>query len=100
MASKEMTSTQRKSLRGQAHGLKPVVWIGQHGLTPALIKSIDEALLAHELIKMKFNEFKEEKDELLAQITDQTSSCLAGRIGNIAILYRQHPDPAKRKIKV
>lgn len=100
MSRKEMTSTERKKLRGLAHDLKPVVWIGQHGVTEALVQSMDQALTAHELIKIKFNDFKDEKDSILESLTDKTSSCLAGRIGNIAIVYREHPDPKKRKIEL
>lgn len=51
---KELTSTQAKYLRGIAHGLKPVVFIGQKGLTDALIRSTEEAFDCHELIKIKF----------------------------------------------
>lgn len=51
---KELTSTQAKYLRGIAHGLKPVVFIGQKGLTDALIRSTEEAFDSHELIKIKF----------------------------------------------
>ena len=50
---KKLTSIQAKFLRGQAHGLKPVVFVGQKGVTPALIASADEAFQRHELIKVK-----------------------------------------------
>jgi len=50
---------QKKFLKGRAHGLKPVVFLGQKGLTDNLIDSIHEALDTHELVKVKFIEFKE-----------------------------------------
>ena len=59
---------QKKYLRGLAHNLKPVVLIGQKGLTDDLIKSADRALDRHELIKVKFNEFKEREQK--TEITD------------------------------
>ena len=90
----------KKYLRAQAHHLKPLVIIGAKGLTDGLIASVDLALQDHELIKVKFGEFKEVKKEISAQIALLTKSELVGLIGNIAILYRQQPEPEKRKIKI
>lgn len=97
---KELTSTQAKYLRGIAHGLKPIIFIGQKGLTDALIQSTEEAFERHELIKVKFIDYKEKKQKvaLSKALEDRTGSHLAGMIGHIAILYRQHPDQEKRKV--
>ena len=97
---KELTSTQAKYLRGIAHGLKPVVYVGQKGVTDALISSTEEAFDRHELIKIKFIDFKEKKQktDIARALESRTGSHLAGIIGHIAILYRQQPDPEKRKI--
>ena len=54
---KKLTSIQAKFLRGLAHALKPVVFVGQKGLTTSLIASTDEAFQRHELIKVKFIDF-------------------------------------------
>ena len=91
---------QKKHLRGLAHNLKPVVLIGQKGLTGELIKSADQALDKHELIKIKFNEFKEkdQKAEITEELCKKTRAELAGTIGHIAILYREQEDPEKKKI--
>ena len=99
---KDLTSTQAKYLRGIAHGLKPVVFTGQKGLTDALIRSTEDAFARHELIKIKFLEYKEKKQktEIARNLEDRTGSHLAGMIGHMAILYRPHPDPEKRKIKL
>ncbi len=96
----EINSTQRKYLRGLAHSLKPVIQVGQKGITDELISSVDEALNAHELIKVKFVEFKGERKELTDEIAKKCSAQLAGMIGNIAILYREHKNEDKRKIKL
>jgi RNA-binding protein len=95
-----LKSSQRKYLRSQAHHLKPLVTIGVKGVTQQLIGSVDLALKDHELIKVKFGEFKEAKKEISEEIATATKSELVGLIGNIAILYRQHPEPEKRKIKL
>ncbi|HOZ61293.1 MAG TPA: ribosome assembly RNA-binding protein YhbY [Smithellaceae bacterium] len=95
-----MKGSAKKYLRAQAHHLKPVVIIGAKGVTDGLIASVDLALKDHELIKVKFGEFKEAKKEISGQIAQATKSELVGRVGNIAILYRQNPEPGKRKIKI
>ena len=95
-----LKGSQRKNLRAKAHHLKPLVMIGAKGVTDQLVGSVDIALNDHELIKVKFGEFKEAKKEISEEIAKATKSELVGLIGNIAIFYRRHPDPEKRKIKI
>jgi RNA-binding protein len=96
----QLTSFQAKYLRGLVHGLKPVVFVGQKGITTTVLESIQAALDTHELIKVKFVEFKEKrlKAACATEVEQKTGSCLAGMIGHIAIFYRRQPDPEKRKI--
>ncbi len=96
----KLKGSQRKYLRSQAHHLKPLVLIGTKGVTDQLIGSVDLALTDHELIKVKFGEFKEAKKEISAEIAEATKSEVVGLIGNIAIFYRRHPQSEKRKIKI
>jgi RNA-binding protein len=93
---------QKKYLKGLAHGMKPLVFVGQKGLTPTVTKAVDGSLEKHELIKVKFIDFKEkdQKKEMVALIEKETGSELVGMIGHIAIFYRQQRDPEKRKINV
>jgi len=56
-----LKSFQAKHLRALAHSLKPVVLVGQKGISPSLLGSIHEALNAHELIKIKFVDFKDRR---------------------------------------
>jgi RNA-binding protein len=93
---------QKKYLRGLAHGLRPVVIVGRQGVTDTLMQSVQQALKDHELIKIKFNEFKEkeQKAEILAKIEAATGCQTAGQIGHTAICFRRHPDPEKRKIQL
>lgn len=95
-----LKGSQRKYLRAQAHHLKPLVIIGAKGVTDQLLGSVDLALKDHELIKVKFGEFKEAKKEISDEIAKATKSELVGLIGNIAIFFRQNPNPEKRKIKI
>ena len=95
-----LSGKQRKYLRGIAHGLSPVVLIGAKGLTAEQVRALDDALLTHELIKVKFLEHKDEKKELAAAMASATGAEVAGIIGNIAILYRSHPDSVRRRIVI
>jgi RNA-binding protein len=97
-----LTSSQAKYLRGLAHGLNPVVFVGRKGVTPAVLDSVHEALATHELIKLKFIDFKDRhlKASIAAEIEAKTDSRLAGRIGHTAIFYRRHPDAEKRRISL
>jgi RNA-binding protein len=95
-----LKGSEKKYLRGLAHGLKPLVQVGKKGVTGEVITSVDLALGDHELIKVRFLEFKEEKKALSETIAEKTGSELAGLIGNVAVFFRRHPDPAKRKIKL
>ena len=98
----DLKGFQKKYLREQAHHLKPVVLIGQKGITDQVIESIDQALVDHELIKIKFLDYKdkEDKNEMIAVITEQTDARAAGMVGHTVILYRPRKNPADRKIRL
>lgn len=98
----KLKGSQKKYLRGLAHNLNPSAFIGQKGITEALIGEIDQALEASELIKVKFNDYKEkeQKNALIKEITKATQAHLAGMIGHVAILYRQNSDVEKQQIKL
>jgi len=91
-----MDGKTRSTLRKMAHGLNPVVMVGKNGLTDGVWQAVDEALENHELIKIKFIDFKDSKQEIAGQLTKTLSAELIGIIGNIVILYRQNPDEEKR----
>ena len=97
---KKLTGFQAKYLRGLAHALKPIVFVGQKGVTDALIASTEQAFDRYELIKVKFIDFKEKKQkkEIAEAIEMKTGCLLAGMIGHIATFYRPHSDPEKRRI--
>lgn len=95
----ELTSKQRRILEKAAHNLNPVVIVGGAGVTEGLYSMVDNCLASHELIKVKFNEYKEEKQELTQDICDQTQCTLVRLIGNIAILYRPAEKVENQKYK-
>ncbi len=99
---KELKGSQKKYLRGLAHNLNPAAVVGRNGVTETLIREIDQALEATELIKVKFNDFKEkdQKNSLTLEIAEATHSHVAGMIGHVVILYRQNMDREKQQIKL
>ena len=94
----ELNGAQRKHLRGVAHGYKPLVQIGKEGLTDNVIGSIDNAIAAHELIKVKMTADRNEREQLIPVIEERLACECVGAIGRIAILYRENSDPEKRRI--
>ena len=95
-----LKGAQRKYLRGLAHHLNPAAYVGQKGLVQGLMDEIELALDASELIKIKFIEYKdkESKTALTQEISHKTRAELVGMIGHVAVFYRQHRDPDKRKV--
>lgn len=93
----EINSKQRKLLEKAAHDLQPVVIVGGAGLTDGVVQMVDATLKSHELIKVKFNEYKDEKRELTDEICQQCDATLVRVIGNIAILFRQAEKVEDRK---
>ena len=94
----KLSSFQRKFLKGQAHSLEPVILVGKQGVTSSLIKTTDNALNDHELIKVKFVDLKDQKKALIEEISKKTGSEVVGTIGHVAILFRPNADKEKRKI--
>lgn len=95
-----LTGYQKKYLKGLAHALKPVVFIGQSGLTEPVIRNADAALKKHELIKVKFIAFKEknQKNDIIAAFGQRTTAELVGQIGHTAIFFRTNPENGKNRI--
>jgi len=95
-----LSSSERKYLRSQAHHLEPVVLIGKNGIKDGTIESINKVLQTRELIKIKFREFKDEKLSLSEKIAELTNSQVVGVIGHTVIIFRQNPDSDKRQIHI
>ena len=94
----DLSSSQRKFLSARASALKPVVMLGKEGPTPNLVKALDAALEVHELVKLKFIEFKEERKSIAPQLAEAVKAQLVRVIGNTAVYYRPCKDPEKQKI--
>ena len=93
-----VTNSQKSYLRSRANALKPFVMIGKEGLKPTIIQAIDKNLELHELVKIKFQDFQDEKQTIMDEICLRTNGMLVDIIGNNALIYRENPDPLKRVI--
>lgn len=88
-----LTAKQRRFLRAEAHHLKPVVLMGQNGLTDAVLAEIEQALLIHELIKVRIPGVeREEKKPIIEAICTHCDCAHVQTVGHIATLYRPHPE--------
>lgn len=88
-----LTQSQKRQLKALAHHLKPVVIIGDNGLTPAVMHEIVLALDHHELIKLRVNaEDREAREQMIAEICAETTAVLIQRIGHVATLFRRNPE--------
>lgn len=93
-----LTPRQRSFLKSLANPLKPVIFIGKGGLDAGLLQAARSALDDHELVKIKFLEFKEQKIEMCHQIEHECQCQQVGMIGHVAIFYRKSSRAEKTKI--
>ena len=86
----KLSNKQKQHLKGLAHQLKPVVQLGQNGLTEGVLAEIENALNFHELIKVKIaTDDREMKQLIIDAIVRETEAINVAKIGHIVVLYRQ-----------
>lgn len=95
----KLSETQKKHLRGLGHKLKPLVMIGDAGLTEAVYTEFEMTIEHHELIKVRVRVGdRDARDAIIGELCTKSGAVLVQRIGNVALLYR--PNPEKQKIKL
>ena len=91
-----LTPAERSALRAEAHGLNPVVMVGEAGLTPSVMKEISASLDAHGLIKVRvFGDDREARVAMYEQICEELDAAPVQHIGKLLVLYR----PVKETVK-
>jgi RNA-binding protein len=88
-----LTNAQIRKFKAAAQLLEPMLKIGKAGLSEGFVKTVSTTLDAHELVKIKFVEFKEQKKELAPLLAEKTASHLVMRVGNVMVLHRPKPEP-------
>ncbi len=88
-----LTGKQKRFLRARGHHLTAAVSVGREGVSEAVISALDEALLTHELVKVKLGQGAPEAPrEAGAALAEGTSSHVAQVLGRTVLLYRRHPE--------
>jgi RNA-binding protein len=86
----------RQALRAAGHHLSPVVQVGKEGVTPAVLRQLDEALRVHELVKVKVGaESPEDRFEAASRVAAGPGMLLAQLLGRTMLVYRKHPKRPK-----
>jgi RNA-binding protein len=94
-----LTESQKKFLRGLGHNLKPVITVGDAGLSESLLKEFESTIAHHELIKVRIRApGREQRDATIAELCERGSADLVTRIGNVALLFR--PNAQKPRIVI
>lgn len=91
---------QRSFLSSMAQKIEPTVFIGKNGFTPAVAEQLKRELNSHELVKLKFVDFKDEKDVLSRELAEQLGAELVRIIGNVAVFFKESEIPEKRVISL
>jgi putative YhbY family RNA-binding protein len=95
---KPLTPAERRELRAKAHHLDPVVLVGHHGLTPAVLHEIDLALLKHELVKVRiFTDDRAAREAAFAQLAADLECAPVQHVGKVLVLWRPNPDKKKKE---
>ena len=88
-----LTEKMKHDLRGRGHTLKPVVSLGNAGLSKAVLREIELSLEHHELMKIKIGGAeRDERKQIITRICDKFDAELVQAIGHVALIYRKHPD--------
>jgi len=86
-----LTNLQIRKFKAAAQLMEPMLKVGKAGLSEGFIRTVSETLAQHELVKIKFVDFKEQKKELAPQLAKKTGSHLVLRVGNVLVLHRPRP---------
>ena len=90
-----LSKSQIRSLRSQAHHLKPVVMVGQNGLKETIFEEIETALDFHELIKVKIAVDRDAREEITNEILKKSKAEKVQQIGQVLVLFRRNPENPK-----
>jgi putative YhbY family RNA-binding protein len=94
----KLTPAERSELRSQAHGLKPIVLIGDAGLTPAVMKEIDAGLNVHGLIKVRvFGDDRDARVGMYEAICAELGAAPVQHIGKLLVMYRPKKEEEKQR---
>jgi RNA-binding protein len=94
-----LTGLQRRRLRALAHELRPVVHVGEAGVSEPVVAALDRALADHELVKVRLHE-PPDKKALARELAARGGAELCGLVGHTVILYRRHPERPRIELPI
>lgn len=86
-----LSNAELRPLKARAQHLDPVVRIGKGGLSESVQRALDQALNSHELVKVRMDHDRDERDVLVAQILELTGAAKVMQVGKVAVFYRPKP---------
>jgi len=88
-----LSGKQRRYLRSLGHHLEPVVQVGKHGLTDAVIAAANDAITTHELVKIRRSgDCPASRDEVATELGRALDAEVVQKLGHVVLLYRRHPE--------
>lgn len=93
-----LSSRQRSKLAGLAQDLEPLIHLGRGGASEGIEAQLDKLLTDHELVKLRFVDFKESRHELASELAERTHAEIVRVIGNTAVLWRRSHNSQKQRI--
>lgn len=89
----KLSEPQKKYLRGLGHALKPIVMVGDSGISDNVVAELDGCLDHHELVKIRVKVGdRGARDTAISELCARTTATLVQQIGNMALLYRENPE--------
>jgi RNA-binding protein len=96
-AGEPLSGRQRRHLRGLAHALKPVVHVGEAGITPAVVQALEAALGDHELVKVRLHQ-PDDKKSAARDLAERSHAHLCGVVGHTVVLYRRRDEDPRVEV--
>ncbi len=85
----KLTNNQKKFLRARGHALKPIVMVGQHGLSESVLAELESTMTKHELLKIKIRaEDRDDRQKMIDEVINVTKAHLIQVIGSMMVIYR------------
>ncbi len=91
----ELTNRELRALKARAQLIKPMLKVGKEGLSPAFLKAVEETLAHHDLVKVRFDEFKEQKKELGPKLAASVGATVVMQVGHVVVIFRRKPTAAE-----
>jgi RNA-binding protein len=87
--SEDISNRELRALKARAQLLKPMLKVGKDGLSSAFLKELDTMLTHHDLVKVKFDEFKEQKKELGPKLAEGVRAKIVMQVGHVVVVFRR-----------